>query len=144
MSKHDDKIKLLLAKVEEQQATLGVKPKGSWTTNGIFKHKDGSSFFNLNTVKDYNVLVEALSVLLSKEQLHDQAAKMLGVKVKDFTWDGYSVADWAGDFKKRINIIDYDERVLKLTETKKKLAALRSEDAKTEDALSDIEDLLKS
>jgi len=141
MTKFDDKIKLLLAKVEEQQTGLGLKPKANWATNCVFKNKDGT-FFNLNTVKETNVLVEALSVLLAKEQLHEQAAKMLGVSVTDFKWDGYSVADWAGDFKKRINMLSYEDKKEVLEKNKQKLKSLVSEEAKTEEELGRIEKLL--
>lgn len=138
MTKHDDKIKLLLAKVEEQQNNLGTKPKASWTTNGIFKYKDGN-FFNLNTVRDAQPLVEALACLLEKESLHQQAAERLGVTIKPFLWDGNSLADWEKDFKKRLDIIGWEGRKTQLDDTKKKLKSLVSEEAKTEMELEDIE-----
>lgn len=139
MSKHDDKIKVLLAKVEEQQSGLGVKPKVSWITNGLFKHKDQSKFFNLNTVKDPQVLVEALAFLKSYETSIEEAAEMLGVSAKPFQWDGYSVADWATDFRNRVKVIAWDERKAQLDATKAKLRALRSEDARTGDELEELE-----
>lgn len=139
MTKHDDKIKLLLAKVEEQQNNLGVKPKASWNTNGIFKYKDGTNFFNLNTVRDAQPLVEALACLLEKESLHQQAAERLGVAIKPFLWDGNSICDWEKDFKKRLDIIGWEARKAQLDDTKKKLKSLVSEEAKTEMELEDIE-----
>jgi hypothetical protein len=141
MTKHDDKIRDLLARVEEQQAGLGTKPKAAWQTNAIFKYKDGS-FFNLNTVKDPQPLVEALATLLERETLLQEAGKRLGVPVQSVMWDGYSVTEWEQDFQKRIQIIRWEERKAQLDATKKKLNSLVSEEAKTELELATIEHLL--
>ncbi len=138
MSKHDAKIKVLLAKVEEQQAGLGTKPKASWITNGLFKFRD-SKFFNLNTVKDPQQLVDAVAHMLSAQADNTQAADMLGVPAKTIEWDGYFLGEWVKDFKRRIEIIQWDERKAQLEATKAKLKALRSEDAKTGDALDELE-----
>lgn len=143
MAKHDDKIKALLAKVAEQQDDLGTKPKALWSTNGIFKYKDGTSFFNLNTVKDTQVLVEALAYLLGEEQRIKQAADFLGVPSKDLSYNGYSVNEWKTDFKKRVACILWDDKKTKLDATKSKLKSLVSEEAKTEEELNDIESMLQ-
>lgn len=141
MAKNDDKIKTLLAKVEEQKAGLGKAPKAAYDTNAVFKYRDGS-FVNLNTVRDPQPLVEALAYLLEKEQLHTAAAERLGVPVKEFIWDGHPVSEWEGDFKKRIEVFKWEQKKAQLEETKKKLKALVSEEAKTEMELSNIEALL--
>lgn len=142
MSLHDDKIKTLLLKVEDQKNGLGTKPRASWNTNGIFKYRDGT-FFNLNTVRDFQPLVEALASLLEKEIVHQEAATRLGVNVKPFVWDGFSILDWEADFKKRLEIINWEDKKTKLDETKKKLNSLVSDEAKTEMELENIEALLR-
>jgi hypothetical protein len=141
MSAHDDKIKVLLEKVEEQKAGLGTKPKASWETNGIFKYTDGS-YFNINTVKDPQRLVNALALLLEKESLQGQAAERLGVEAQSLDWNGFPVSDWEADFKKRIDIVKWQERKKQLEATKKKLKSLVSDEGKTEMALADIEKML--
>lgn len=141
-TKNDDKIKGLLSKVEEQQKGLGVKPRAQWQTNGIFKYKDGT-FFNLNTVREAAPLIEALSYLLGNEATRAEAAKRLGLVPALHVHDSYPISDWEKDFRLRLDIVAYEGRKAQLEETQKKLKALRSEDAKTEDALSDIENLLK-
>lgn len=142
MSKNDDKIKALLNKVETQQKDLGTKPKAAWQTNGIFKYPDGR-FFNLNTTQDTQTLVEALAILLEKQSCKKQAAERLGVSSKEFVWDNYPISDWEQDFKKRIEIINWNDKKNQLDETKKKLNCLVSEEAKTEMELADIENQLK-
>ena len=69
MSKHDDKIEVLLEKVEEQKNGLGTKPRAVWNTNGIFKYTD-EAYFNLNTIKnDFQPFIDALSFLLTIEEI---------------------------------------------------------------------------
>lgn len=141
MSNNDNKIKSLLSKVESQQIALATKPKVSWLTNAIFKYTD-TNFFNLNTVKEPQILVEALSFLLEKETTLAHAATLLGVDVKPLMWQGYAVSDWQADFKKRIDIIKWEEKKTQLEAMKKKLSSLVSEETKTEMELSVIESML--
>lgn len=142
MAKHDEKIKVLLAKVEEQKNNLGTKPKASWETNGIFKYPEPSNYFNLNTVREAQPLVDALAFLLERDVMQREAAEKLGVPAKQFSWNGYTLAEWEKDFKRRIDILSWEERKAKLDETKKKLGTLVSEEAKTEMELAAIEDSL--
>lgn len=141
MSANDDKIKELLAKVEEQQSGLGKKPKAHWETNGIFKY-DGNRFFNLNTITDSQQLVDALSFLLEKTLFQDAAAEKLGVASPSFEWNGYSLEDWQADFKKRIEIVSWQARKAQLDTTKKKLKSLISAETKTEMELEELSKLI--
>lgn len=139
---NDDKIKLLLAKVEEQQANLGTRPKAHYESNGSFQYKDGRGHFNLNTVTNFRVFVDALAFLLDSKGLQDQAAERLDVKPEPFAWDGSTIEEWEQDFKTRIAIVEWQSRKKKLAATKKKLNTLVSEEARTEMELTDIEKLL--
>lgn len=141
MSKHDTKIKQLLEKVEDQQASLGDRPRASWLTNGIFRYPDGQHF-NLNTVQDSEPLLDALAFLLEKQTLRSEAAKRLEIECVELSWGGFSLADWESDFKRRIEILAWQGRKKQLDATKKKLHSLVSEEGKTEMELSAIEKLL--
>jgi len=141
MSKHDDKIKQLLSKIETDKKNLGKKPKVSLNTNGLFRF-DNSNHFNLNTVSDSGYLVRALGFLLEKETTQREAAKRLGVDDYVFDWKGYSLKDWEGDFKLRADSIVWNARQKKLAALQKQLKTLRSEDAKTDEALGEIEKML--
>jgi hypothetical protein len=143
VSKNDDKIKQLMAKVEEKRTVLGSKPRAKWNTNAVFKYPNGD-FVNLNTVGagDFGKLVDALSYLLSTEELRAQAAEMLGVAVESFTHGGYTIAEWKEDFKLRISIVNYDGRKRELAAMEKKLKGLVSEGTRTEMELDEIEGLL--
>jgi hypothetical protein len=141
MAKNDDTIKNLMAKVAEKKATLGIKPRAVWLTNAVFKY-DGSNHLNLNTVSDSKPLVEALSFLLSRQAMMEKAGEMLGVTVAEFEWYGYSLSDWVSDFKTRLSIVNWEAEKNKLNALESKLAALVSEEARTEMALEDIKTIL--
>jgi len=138
MSKNDDKIKQLMKVVEEKRDALSTKPKAAWCTNGIFKYDDGGGHFNLNTVTDPSALVDALAHIISNKNSLQAAADMLGVPLHEIQYDGYSVEEWAADFKLRIDMLKWDEEKKKLTKLQRQLDSLISEDAKTEMALEEI------
>jgi hypothetical protein len=143
VAKNDDKIKALMAKVEEQKAALGTKPRAKWNTNAVFKYPSGD-YINLNTVNadNFGSLVDAMSFLLTTEGLRQTAAKRLGVEPEPFTHGGYTITEWEEDFKLRIAIVQYDGRKKKLAATQKKLKSLISEGTRVEMELDEIEALL--
>ena len=141
MAKQDGKIKKLLTKIEADKKKLGTKPRLSWNTNCMFRYDD-SNRLNLNTVKDTGVLVDALAFLLGKQAARDEAATRLGVKLQSFKWFGYSLKDWEDDFKLKAQTIEWNAQQKKLVALQSQLKELRSEDAKTDEALSDIEKML--
>lgn len=141
MAKHDTKIKQLLSKIEAEKKSLGKRPRAVLNTNGLFRF-DNSNHFNLNTVSDVGYLVRALGFLLEKQATQAEAAKRLGVEGYVFDWKGYSLEDWEADFKMRADTIAWNAKQKKLQALQKKLKDLRSEEAKTGDALSEIEGML--
>lgn len=139
--KNDEKIKELLAKIEVKKQELGVRPKASWNTNGIFKLPEGH--VNLNAVKDYEILLVSASKLISMSESRAKAAELIGLdKHTSFVHDGYPIEDWLADFKLRVAILNWEAEKLKLDALQKKLDSLRSEEAKTEQELSDITSML--
>jgi len=139
---NDARISALLATIEKQRKALGTKPRAAWLTSAIFKYSS-SDHFNLNVVSNPEVLVDALSFLLAKEDTRTDAAKRLGVPPSSLVWEGYPIADYEADFKHRLAIIEWDAKKKLLEQTEKKLKSLVSEEARTGMALDDIESLLK-
>lgn len=138
MAKNDDMIKQLMAKVAVQKEALGAKPKVSWKTNGVFKFDD-KEYFNINTVQSSEPLVRALAYLLQKSSMYSEASKQLDVPVpEDMGFGGYSVYEWSQDFKLRLSVLKWEEKKRQLEDTEKKLAALVSEEARTEMELEKI------
>lgn len=138
---NDALIKELMQKVEEQKASLGTRERVVWNTNGLFKF-DSNNHFNLNTVSDPAILAGALAFLMQKEEYFYKACNLLGIQGTKFEWESYSVRDWTSDFEVRVRQIEYDKKKKKLDDTKKKLAALVSEEARTEMELESIKESL--
>jgi hypothetical protein len=98
--------------------------------------------FNINTVSDTDYFVRALGFLLEKHNTQMEAAKRLGIESYKFDWKGYSLQDWEEDFKVRSEAIVWNAKQRSLKALQSKLKDLRSEEAKTGDALDKIEKLL--
>ena len=132
MAKNDKKVSDLLAVIESKRKSVGVKPRAAWKSNGILKYDNGEHD-NINVVGSINECVDALAYLLSKRSFHEEASKMLGV---EYSYSGTD--DYIHDIKLRATMILWDAEKKKLDLLESKLKDLRSEDARTADALSDI------
>jgi hypothetical protein len=138
MNNNDSKIKELMEKVELQKAGLGPKPKAVYTTNCIVEI-NGRTCKNLN-IMTKSELVDCLSYILESNHWANEARKRLGLSEVDAVLEsGYSAKDYEADFKIRLSILNYNERKQKLDQTEAKLKALMSEDARTANALEDLE-----
>jgi hypothetical protein len=131
-STNDAKIKTLLQTIEAKRESLGVKPKASWETNGVINGR------NINTLNSIEACVALASELMLQKGFYDTACAFLDV-------DGSSldlvkgIDDALKDVKLRVQMIKWDNEKKKLTAAEKQLKDLRSEDLKTEDALSVLE-----
>jgi uncharacterized protein YlaN (UPF0358 family) len=139
--KNDAKIKELIVKLEEQKVALGSRPKVNLKTNGIFKYDD-KNHFNLNTVNNYGVMIDALGFLFCQEHFFHIATDALGLSREFYLHDGYKVDEWNEDFKSRIELIKWEDKKKLLDSTQKKLDSLVSEEVKTELELDNIAKLL--
>ena len=131
MAKNDKKISDLLSAIQLKKSALGVKPKASWKTNGILK-LDKDNHININTVNLIETCVNTVALLLAEKSFRKEASELLGVAYSDPN------EDYVNDFKLRAAMITWDMEKRKLDALESQLKDLRSEDAKTADALSDI------
>jgi hypothetical protein len=127
MSKNDEKIQRLLLTIEEKKKSMGVRPRGLWETNGIVNGH------NLNTIASIDKCVEITMELLLKKEAFEKAYKYLDVEGENSSFD-----DALKDLSLRVKMLKWDLENKKLASMEKQLKDMRSEDAKTEDALSDI------
>jgi len=138
MAKNDLKIKDLLKVIETKEDALGIKPRASWKTNGIFICPNGNST-NVNTIGTIEKCLDVVAIILREHSFKIEAAEQLGVSCDSIAaYRGFSFEDWVHDFKLRASMITWDMEKKKLNILDKKLKDLRSEDAKTEDAISSI------
>jgi hypothetical protein len=131
MSKNDDKIKEVLSQIEKKQKEIGTKPRAAWKSNGIIKVADGH--ININTINNLDLCVHAAAEILQQLSHRKEAAQLLGVPESSAAQD-----DYLDDLKLRASMIKYDVENKKLNAMEEKLKALRSEDAKTADAIADV------
>lgn len=143
MTNNDAKIKELLNVIDTKKKELGEKPRASWKTDGLFKILGNDFYTNINTVTEINKCVESVALLLTAKRSIDEASKLLNVTCPDFLWSGYSFEDWLHDFKLRASMISWDIGKKKLSTLESKLSDLRSETAKTFDAITSIMSELK-
>lgn len=107
MTKDETVQHLISVVTTKKEAIKKALQKPNWITNCSFRYATDSigNSFNIQTVNDTNVLVDALAFLLRQEGSHTEACTRLGV-TGNFQWLGYSVEDWQADFKTRINKIE--------------------------------------
>lgn len=129
---NDAKIKEFLKTVEDKRSKLGTRPKSAWRSNGVVTVE--GTMVNINTINSTAQIVSIVSNLMANQHFKAEAAKFLGLEdFKDSALD-----DQLADMKLRASILQWEVDKRKLGLLEDKLKALRSEDAKTADALDDI------
>jgi len=128
---NDKKIKDLLTAIETKRKALGSKPKAQWKTNGVLEST------NINTINSLDKCVFLASRLLQERSVTKEACEFLGVPQQDSERSSW-INDALDDVKLRTQIIKWEAEKKKLQAMESKLKDLRSEDAKTADALADI------
>ena len=122
----DEIVQELVAIVNKKREEIQKVERPNWITNGSFKFAKGSTdSFNLQTITDIDVFVNALSFLIDKEKSYKVACETLGVDSK-FDWFGFSVEDWTSDFKTRITKIQLTQKKKELEIYEKELDELVS------------------
>jgi hypothetical protein len=130
---NDKKILELKSVIESKKSKL-KKINFTPTTNCSLE-LDGPRY-NIHTLT-----AEALTLLLVK--LNSYALSMKNLKIDTLNISGYSINDWMTDIKLKLDILSQKEEENKLRALESKLAALLSNDKKTELELGNIEKLLK-
>jgi tRNA(Phe) wybutosine-synthesizing methylase Tyw3 len=96
---------------------------------------------NINTINSVDRCIEIAAQLIMQKGLHEQACAFLGVK--DTASSNLKLLnEYLNDLKLKVKIIQWDFEKKKIQASEQKLKDLRSEDLKTEEALSDISSAL--
>jgi hypothetical protein len=132
MKNENDKIIQKLKKVlEQKKLEISKVERPTYLTNCAFRYSENTSaILNLNTVNDVIKLVTTLALLLEKESHYTRAVELLGVEVEPFKWFGFTVEEWATDFKTRIGKIGLAETKREYAEIEKILANKISKELK--------------
>lgn len=134
---NDVKIEQYRKTIEEKRIELGEKPRAHYTTNALLKLPEAGLTCNLNLLNTIPACVDITQQLLMHTQFRDKANELLGTNVP-YVIGNYTVEQWVADIKIRVSIIEWEAGNKKLQAMDKKLADLRSNDAKTADAIGDI------
>lgn len=136
MNKNDRKIKALRQLVEERRLELGERPIGNLLTDGIIPI-DNSRLNILDACRES--LVAAYATIKADYEKYLEAANELGFENYDFKFLGYPFEYWKSDLKFASSLSRYNTRKKELGEIELRLKNLLSDDAKTAEALEEIE-----
>lgn len=138
MSSNDKQIEEYRVAVEKKRTELGEQPRPSYLTNQLLQlDPNDNKKLNLNLVNNETHCVEVVRQITIQSMAHDKANELLGTSIP-FVIGGYTVEQWVGDVKARLELINWKAEKVKLDAMDKKLAALLSDDAKTANAIADI------
>ncbi len=137
---NDAEIKKYRDAVEAKREELGERPKLAYKTNALLVWNGQK--VNLNTLNSVEDCVRIVAQLLSFRESMTTACQFLGTEVKAAVGD-YEILTWVEDIRSRVKLLAWEAGKKKLTAMDKQLAGLRSDDAKTSDAIADIAAQLK-
>lgn len=137
-----EKIDAELVRIEKELKPSTYIPK----TNCRFSYQDKASTnegINIRTINDISELIKMVAFVNRKSEDYENAAKIVAASIPDFkivpfTWNGFSISDWQDDLMFFIRKILYTQRVKELTEYKKTLEPLYSQDKKDQILIESI------
>ena len=120
-----------------------VKVKPSYVTNMQFRFYTGGPITNLHTISDVSSLLKMYACVRGYFTEYQMAISDLKYKNPPvFKWEGFELNDWHNDIKTRLDILDYQAKLLEYQTLEKRLLALESDDLKTTKELEAIMALL--
>lgn len=137
-----EKIDAELVRIEKELKPSTYIPK----TNCRFSYQDKASTnegINIRTINDISELIKMVAFVNRKSEDYENAVKIVAASIPDFkivpfTWNGFSISDWQDDLMFFIRKILYTQRVKELTEYKKTLEPLYSQDKKDQILIESI------
>lgn len=125
----------LIKLVKVQKAEIAKLDKPSYKTNCSFTYIEGraNDAVPLHAESDVKNLISYAAFLIDKERSYKATASELGVEVfPDFTWSGYTVADWLSDIKTRIAKVQIAIKKKKLEGLEARLNSIISPELRAE------------
>lgn len=143
--KNDERIKKLLALIDEKKKALGKKPPAiHMQTNGVYRTLDKDCTYTLHVIQDESIIIMVVADLIGLFDNWNKAKVLLETDSdEEFSYCGFSFSEWMADLKSTSKRIAYTRRKRELDILERKLKDLLSEDAKTENVLDELEKELK-
>lgn len=127
----DEKTLQLMAQVNKQKEEIAKAEKPNFSTNCAFSYTGkANDTINLHAERYVENLINMAGFLHDKEKSYNNAELLLDIKGPPFKWLGYSVEEWLGDIKLRINKIQITSKKKKLEALESRLNAIISPDLK--------------
>lgn len=134
----DKQVQELLKLAEEKRQSITKVEEPKWLTKGDFKYGKGQDVaFNVRTITDENVFINALAFLIDREKSFNQAGNELGIEC-EFSWFGHSVENWKTDFKTRISQLTAEKDLKELEATEKELDKMISDELRDQMKLDQL------
>lgn len=132
----DKKTLALIAKIDAKRKEIKDIEDYKLKTNQSIPYMGVN--INLNVESKISSLVSIVTYLLSLQEFHYKACKLLEVE-DELKYAGYSVTDWIDDIKLRIKKLQINNKRKQLDQLEQKLKNLMSHELKTEIELANIE-----
>jgi len=134
---NDKNIEKYCKSIETKRKQLGSRPKVNYATNALLTVDSTGEKINLNTLGTIEQCVATAGMILSAVDLAERANEALGTNVVP-TFGDHTADEWISDIEQRVRLLEWCETDKQLARMEAKLKALKSEDAKTADAIADI------
>lgn len=141
ISKADQQVMSLLAKVKAQKQTIERAEKPKWLTNCSFVYEGRT--INLHTVTCVHELVKYAGRVLAFDAEIKLGLDALSVPHEPVMYNGYTTEQWLTDFRSRMNKIQIIQEKKKLEDLEARLAALVSPEKRRELELAAIAEELR-
>ena len=141
VNKNDNRILELKKKIEQERATLKESNNRFQPITSCILEFAGQKY-NLNAMSANDLLL-LLSLLSVIEQTSTEIADEMQF-VKPATVNGYSLAEWITDIRKKLDQVLYREKKAKLDKLEKQLTDLLTGETQTKLKVDNLEDELNN
>lgn len=129
----------LIEQVQSKREEIAKVNRPQWKTNCKFTFSTNGKSINLHVESNLEVLTCMAAALLSHQAYYEQAARLLGQKPSEATWDGSPVSDWIDDIKARLAKITVSEKRKSLQKLEARLNLIISPELKRQMELEAIQ-----
>lgn len=136
---------LLIAEVKKRKEEIVGLEKPNYKTNCSFSYSENSrDSINLHTECVDRNLIMMVGFLVQKQESYNKGILELDLsEAPNFTWHGFSVADWIHDIKLRLGKIQIASKRKQLESIQARLDAIISPEAKATMELEAIKNELE-
>jgi hypothetical protein len=139
--------KLGMQIIADRKSSLQKEVETPESTNGQFSYSEDpdntqAKRHDLKKITNIKFMLQVLGWIILQEENYQKAARLLGLdKIAPFNWQGYTVAAWTEDIKKRIKIVSFEQELKSLEEGAKILSKYLSDDDRMAEDVRKLQEL---